>query len=306
MGSDENLMAPDKRAHSAHRSIGSTVLFAFVALVSVALAILGVYLIVPRDSTQPTSHSVSAPGSQSTVPVPKSSVPQTTSPPTNAALPLSGKVIGIDPGHNGGNFSNPAYLNQTIFNGREDEACDTTGTETDSGYTEAEYNFTVAELLQADLKADGAQVVMTRDSNSGVGPCVDKRAEILNAANPAVSIDIHADGGSASGRGFAVLEPVTDSTNAAFVTPSEQFGADLIQSFQGTGMPISNYDGTNGVAYRPDLAGLNLTTEPKVLIECGNMRNATDAAMLQSPTFQQAAAEAIASAIVTFVTSQRS
>jgi len=48
-------------------------------------------------------------------------------------------------------------------------------------------------------------------------------------------------------------------------------------------MPLSTYDGTDGLAPRDDLAGLNLATEPKVLIECGNMRNASDAALLVTP-----------------------
>ena len=48
----------------------------------------------------------------------------------------------------------------------------------------------------------------------------------------------------------------------------------------GTPMPVSTYDGVDGIQPRNDLAGLNLTTVPKVLIECGNMRNATDAALL--------------------------
>jgi N-acetylmuramoyl-L-alanine amidase len=247
------------------------------------------------DSLQHPVKSASAP-----TPLPKTT---TTTVAVTTPPPLSGKVVGIDPGHNGGNFSDPSFINQIIWNGRESETCDTTGTETDSGYTEAQYNFNVAELLRADLEADGATVVMTRDSNTGVGPCVDQRAKILNSANPVVSIDIHADGGPATGRGFAVLEPVADGPNNAVIPASEAFGADLIQAFQQTGMPISNYDGTNGVAYRPDLAGLNLTTEPKVLIECGNMRNATDAAMLISPAFQQAAASAMTVAIVTFVRS---
>jgi hypothetical protein len=50
-----------------------------------------------------------------------------------------------------------------------------------------------------------------------------------------------------------------------------------------------------------DAAGLNLTTVPKVLIECGNMRNATDAALLVTPAFQQAAAAAMAQAITTYL-----
>jgi N-acetylmuramoyl-L-alanine amidase len=146
--------------------------------------------------------------------------------------------------------------------------------------------------------------VLTRSTNSGVGPCVDQRAQILNAAHANVAIDIHADGGPPSGRGFAILEPVADGPNDAVITASEAFGNDVKSSFLSvTGMPSSTYDGTNGIAYRDDLSGLNLTTVPKVLIECGNMQNATDAAMLVSPSFQQSSAQALAAAITTFLTS---
>jgi N-acetylmuramoyl-L-alanine amidase len=68
-----------------------------------------------------------------------------------------------------------------------------------------------------------------------------------------------------------------------------------------TGMPLSDYDGTNGISYRDDLAGLNLTTVPKVLIECGNMRNSTDAALLVRPSFQRLAARAFAQAITSYL-----
>jgi N-acetylmuramoyl-L-alanine amidase len=67
-------------------------------------------------------------------------------------------------------------------------------------------------------------------------------------------------------------------------------------------MPVSTYDGTNGLAPRDDLAGLNLAGEPKVLIECGNMRNATDARMMVTTTFQRRAAAAMATAITQFLT----
>jgi N-acetylmuramoyl-L-alanine amidase len=81
--------------------------------------------------------------------------------------PLAGKVVGIDPGHNGGNFSDPSFINSPVWNGREEEACDTTGTETDGGYTEALFNFNVASYLRRDLIAAGARVVMTRRTNDG-------------------------------------------------------------------------------------------------------------------------------------------
>jgi N-acetylmuramoyl-L-alanine amidase len=216
---------------------------------------------------------------------------------------LAGRIVGIDPGHNGLNYSAPQTINQIVFNGREDEACDTTGTATDSGYTEAQYNFNVASYLQADLAAEGAQVVITRPNNSGVGPCVTTRAAILNDAHADVAVDIHADGGPAGGRGFTVLEPVADGPNNAVIAPSLAFATVLRNTFLAdTGMPLSTYDGVDGLEPRDDLAGLNLTTVPKVLIETGNMRNATDAALLITPAFQQSAAEAMAQAITLYLT----
>ncbi len=57
------------------------------------------------------------------------------------------------------------------------------------------------------------------------------------------------------------------------------------------------------MCYRDNLAGLNLTTVPKVLVECGNMNNCTDAALLVRPSFQQpdacASGEAITSCLTT-------
>src|SRR5258708_38561692 len=46
--------------------------------------------------------------------------------------PLAGRIIGIDPGHNGLNYTDPAFLNHKIWNGREGEDCDTTGAATAS------------------------------------------------------------------------------------------------------------------------------------------------------------------------------
>jgi N-acetylmuramoyl-L-alanine amidase len=222
--------------------------------------------------------------------------------PSAAALPLAGKIVGIDPGHNGGNFSDPGYLSQQIWNGRASENCDTTGTETDAGYTEALFNFRVASFLRADLVHDGARVVLTRTSNGGVGPCVNTRSTIINGGHANVAVDIHADGGPAGGRGFAILEPIADGPNNAVITSSAQLGSDIRQAFlNGTSMPVSTYDGVNGIAQRDDLAGLNLTTVPKVLIEIGNMRNATDAALLTSTVFQEQIARALEAAIIRFL-----
>jgi N-acetylmuramoyl-L-alanine amidase len=218
---------------------------------------------------------------------------------------LAGKVVTIDPGHNGGNWSDPAYINAPVWNGREEEACDTTGSATDSGYTEAQFNFNVAEYLAADLRAQGAIVVLTRNTNTGVGPCVTQRAAIGNEAHADAAVAIHADGGPPGGRGFAILEPVADGPNDGVITSSDELGTDLRNSFlTGTGEPVSSYDGVDGIQPRDDLGGINLTTVPKVFIECANMRNATDAALVVSPVWQQRAAAAIDDGITEFLLSR--
>ena len=238
-------------------------------------------------------------------PPPSPPRPSRPGPSQSAAQPLRGKVIGIDPGHNGRNGTDPAFLSRQVWNGREFEDCDTTGTQTIGGYTEARYNWQVASYLRADLTRLGARVVLTRHGNNGIGPCVNHRAWDLNHTD--VAIDIHADGAVASGRGFAVLEPVAHGPNRHVIKPSQRFGRDVRAAFLShTAMPVSNYDGVNGIKPRDDLAGLNLTRVPKVLIECGNMRNRTDAALLTSQRFQQNAARALTAAIVAFLRSSGS
>lgn len=221
---------------------------------------------------------------------------------STVSRPLAGLVIGIDPGHNGGNFNAPAAIARPVWNGREWESCDTTGTATDAGYTEAAFNWSVANYLKNRLIQLGAKVVLTRNSNHGVGPCIDRRAKILDAHHVAVAIDIHADGGPPGGRGFTVLTPVRDGINNAVVNPSIRFGRDVRAAMLSmTGIPVSTYDGTNGMQPRDNLAGLNLTTVPKVLVECANMRNAKDAALLTSAAERRKIAGALLAAMLVFL-----
>ena len=216
---------------------------------------------------------------------------------------LVGQVVTIDPGHNGGNGADPSYINHLVPSGPGmAKACDTTGAETDAGYTEALFNFDVAGRLARALRAQGATVLLTRHSDVGVGPCVDQRAAIGNQGRSDAAVSIHADGGPAGGRGFAVLEPALfPGYNNAVVPPSDRLGTIVRNRFQQLIEP-STYDGVGGLQVRNDLGGLNLSTVPKVLIECANLRNATDAALVTSPSWRQQAAGRLASALTSFLT----
>src|SRR5215510_11727790 len=232
----------------------------------------------------------------------RSASPPASEQPSAPAASLAGITVGIDPGHNGLNGTDPSFINHLIWNGRASETCDTTGTQTAAGYTEALFNFNVARYLRTALLAAGARVVMTRASNHGVGPCVDRRARILNDAGARVAIDIHADGGPSWGRGFTVLEPVADGPNNKVIGSSIRFGHYVHHEFLAhTPMRVSNYYGRGGYILRNDLAGLNLTTVPKVLIECGNMPNPADASLLTTPRVQRQIARAFEAAINRFL-----
>jgi N-acetylmuramoyl-L-alanine amidase len=209
----------------------------------------------------------------------------------------------LDPGHNGGNARHPVEIGRLVDVITQWKACDTTGTQTASGYPEWDFNFDVAQRTGKLLTADGMKVVFTRTSNDGWGPCITERAAIGNRAGAAVALAIHADGGPVSGRGFHVIEPaLVPGHNDAIIEPSGRLGTAIRTAYRdGTKLPYSTYTGTEGRSVRDDLGGLNLSRVPKVFIECGNMRNATDAALLTDPNFRQKIARALTEGIKTYL-----
>jgi N-acetylmuramoyl-L-alanine amidase len=209
---------------------------------------------------------------------------------------LRGRTIAVDPGHNGSNWAHPEVIGRLVDAGTLRKACDTTGTSTASGYAEAAFTFDVAVRLRAVLRASGARVVLTRRSNGGVGPCITERAAIGNRARADAAISIHADGGPSSGRGFHVVYPPSISGLTDDIAASSQRLALALRTAYrtGTGMPYATYVGSGGLDVRSDLGGLNLSDVPKVLFETGNMRNATDARLLESPGFRERIARTLA------------
>ena len=218
-------------------------------------------------------------------------------------LPLAGKTVAIDPGHNGGNAAHAAEIARLVDAGTLRKACDTVGTLTDDGYAEHAYTFDVSMRLARALRSEGARVVLTRTTDGGWGPCITRRAAIGNRAHADAAISIHADGGPPSGRGFHVIHPppihgLTDDIAAA----SRRLALDVRAAFRrGTGEPYATYVGRAGLDVRSDLGGLNLSDVPKVFVETGNMRNAADAARLRSPAYRERQAEALAAGLRAFL-----
>ena len=206
-------------------------------------------------------------------------------PSAQAALPLTGLVIAVDPGHNGGNASHLSTINKLVFIGNGWKACNTVGTSTRTGYSEHAFNFAVALRVKARLQALGATVYLTRGTDTGVGPCVDVRGKFGAKVHAALEVSIHGDGSSLSHYGFNVMRPgyvkgYTDDILARSSTLASAIRRGLVLN----GLPVGNYYGVNGIISRTDLGTLNMSDVPVVMVELGNMKNTGDAARMTSST----------------------
>uniref|UniRef100_A0AAU3H5W4 N-acetylmuramoyl-L-alanine amidase n=1 Tax=Streptomyces sp. NBC_01401 TaxID=2903854 RepID=A0AAU3H5W4_9ACTN len=258
------------------------------------------------SSSPATSPSSSAPSSSSAPESSPSTGSGSTKPPAQG--PLSGRTVVIDPGHNPGNRDHAREINAQVKMGTGHKECDTTGTATNSGYAEAQFTLDVSRRLRTLLEKEGAKVVLTQDGDRPFGPCVDERARIGNEEKADAVVSVHADGAATGNRGFHVILPAAvhgdGADTAKIVVPSRELGVRIAGNFvRTTGSAPSNYIGEDtGLDTRDDLGGLNLSTVPKVFIECGNMRDPKDAALLTSKGWRQKAALGIAGGINSYLT----
>src|SRR5262249_60772361 len=113
-------------------------------------------------------------------------------------------------------------INQLVPSGfGQYKACNTTGTSTGTGYPEHAYNWDVAVRARAVLARRGITVLLTRPDDTGVGPCVNRRAAFGNAHHAAVAVAIHADG-HVGGHGFHVIEASRWPAGAAVAAASHR------------------------------------------------------------------------------------
>jgi N-acetylmuramoyl-L-alanine amidase len=217
-----------------------------------------------------------------------------------ASGPLTGRTIVVDPGHNG--IYRKAVNRKLVAAGNgKRKACNSSGTATNAGFAEHRFNWKVAVDLVARLRARGATVVLTRPNNSGTGPCVNERAAIGNRAKADLVVSIHADGSYAAGaRGFHLIISTTMVGGSTVEKRSRALALALRSRIaKQTGMPRSTYiGGGTALSPRTDIAGLNLSKIPAVMLEAGNMRNKSDAKLLTSASWQSVLSHALADGVV--------
>ena len=224
-------------------------------------------------------------------------IPTATATPSN----IAGMVVFIDPGHNGANDGSIGRQVTTGRGGTKD--CQTSGTATNTGFMEHTFTWDTALRVRAELTALGVRTALSRGNDNALGPCVDERANMANSLRPNAILSIHADGGPPSGRGFHVNYSAPP-LNPVQAGPSVQYARIMRDQMAAAGIPPATYIGQNGLYGRSDLTGLNLAQYPSILVECGNMKNPVDSALMESPEGRQKYADALVRGVAGFLASQ--
>ena len=215
-----------------------------------------------------------------------------------AAAGIAGMAVFLDPGHNA---VNDASITQQVPNGRGGaKQCNTSGAATSDGYPEHAFNWDVVGQIQSALNQLGVRTQLSRDNDSSAGPCVDQRAALANAMRPDAIVSIHADGGPPSGRGFHVnysSPPLNDAQSG----PALQLAHTMRDALVAAGYQPSTYLGSDGLYGRDDLAGLNFAQYPAILVELGNMKNADEAAQMESADCRAKYAAAVTAGITAYL-----
>lgn len=156
-----------------------------------------------------------------------------------------------------------------------------------NGLTEKEINFNQGMALFALLEADpNIKVYMTRETD--VYPTLQFRSQLANDINADIFVSLHNNSASSNVRGTETLyfPSTTDQTGKTI--------AGLVQK------NIIKYCGTvdRGIKPRSDLYVLKTTNMPAILIETGFISNASEAHLINSPSFINKWAQGVYEALI--------
>ena len=200
--------------------------------------------------------------------------------PTAAPGPLTGFVIGLDPGH------------QLVYDpAREPVAPGSSETKqkvaggcrgVKSGVYEYEVNLDVSLLLRDMLEEAGATVIMTHEVLD-VNISNVQRAQMFNEANVDLGIRIHCNkSDNSKTAGAFMLVPTENRTK--FYEENVRAAQVILKAYCAeTGLSMRYKD---GITYRNDQTGFNWCTRPIINIEMGHLSNPSEDALLSDPAFQ--------------------
>jgi N-acetylmuramoyl-L-alanine amidase len=225
-------------------------------------------------------------------------------PPAPSGRPLSGKVIGLDPGHQAKANSDPEPVSPGSSETKKKVSSGTQGRFT----RVAEYvvNLQVALKLKSKLEALGAAVIMTRETNDeNVDISNAERAGMMNDKGVDCWLRIHANGNDNPGvYGMETLVPKEGCLNtpdASVYDASVRLGQALQSAAFAAAAAGSDFVTKDlGLSYRGDQAGFNWSSRPVCNIEMGYMTNESDDKHLVSDDYQERIAQGLANGFVSF------
>lgn len=201
------------------------------------------------------------------------------------AGPLSGFVIGIDPGHQLIPDAGLEEIAPHVDRTKQRQSPGGTGVKT--GTAEHRINLIVAEKLRDLLAAQGAVVILTRES-ADVSLSNKERALLMNDAAVDVWVRLHCDSASSAREsGARVLIP-SRTYNAAVYRESFLLGCCLQEGFR-------EATGASMLPLRAlmDQTGFNWSSAPVAAIEMGMLSNPREDIRLNRDSYQSSCAAGI-------------
>lgn len=170
-----------------------------------------------------------------------------------------------------------------------------------TGIKESDLNLAISYRLQDVLTDMGFEVILTRKTEAGLYDTatrgfkkrdMQKRKEIITAADPALVISVHQN-----------FYPAKSSRGAQVFYPKTGEGSKLLAS--GIQEQLNGLYGEKGVKPRSIKEGafyiLECVDRPSVIVECGFLSNPSDEELLCSEAFQEKLAGGIAAGVVAYL-----
>lgn len=191
----------------------------------------------------------------------------------NALMPLSGKIIVIDPGHGG---KDPGTISNTTY--------------------ESDINLAISKALEIELSKTGATVILTRDDDYDLSnpnarwrkkSDFDNRINLINNSNANLYLSIH----------------LNYLTNSAYYGPQVFYDKEENLNLALTIQKIlnTNLNTNREIKKIPNETYMyDKLTIPGVLIECGFLSNPEEKNKLTTEEYQQKLASLIKDAIIEY------
>ena len=225
------------------------------------------------------------------------------SPASAAPANIAGMIVFLDPGHNGANDASISRQVPTGRGGTKD--CQASGTSTDDGYPEHTFTWDTMLRIRQELTALGVRTAMSRGNDTGLGPCVDERANMANALRPNAIVS-HPRRRRSAHRARLPRQLLVAAAQPGAGGPVGPVRPDHARP---TARPLVSCPPPTSAraacTRAPTSTGLNLAQFPSILVECGNMKNPVDSELMKTPEGRQKYADAVVRGIAGFLGTQQ-